>query len=348
MPAVGYVGGDPGKVSRAGDTMTGDLGLPGNPDAPLEAAPKQYVDALAATSANQFSVGNGVVGAKSIQFNGTAALVLQATPTVTRTITVPDATGVLLLGPDNVVEQVVAWTGADRWVRIDTPFSAGDNNPDLLRIFNGANQTFRLNGNGEVRKLPSAINRVGDRAFEFLDGSNDIFWECSTNPTNSALRETLLGVYGTLHGSRPGWVLVQNTLLADALQATTSLSVGGQAIPADPVWVNATLGTSIVKRNGQAAAPGSSLERGKVTWRGSLQWPTGVAVGAGYQLAQVTAAHRPASGPKSFSIRTVGSGSNISTALNLHPDGWLTPEASLGTSSGTVFLPIDGLTWDLS
>jgi hypothetical protein len=45
MVAVGYTSGDPRKVDVAGDTMTGDLVLPGNPDQPLEAATKAYVDA---------------------------------------------------------------------------------------------------------------------------------------------------------------------------------------------------------------------------------------------------------------------------------------------------------------
>lgn len=45
MGAVGYTSGDPRKVDVAGDTMTGDLTLPGDPDQPLEAATKQYVDA---------------------------------------------------------------------------------------------------------------------------------------------------------------------------------------------------------------------------------------------------------------------------------------------------------------
>jgi hypothetical protein len=43
--AVGYTSGDPRKVDVAGDTMTGDLVLPADPDQPLEAATKQYVDA---------------------------------------------------------------------------------------------------------------------------------------------------------------------------------------------------------------------------------------------------------------------------------------------------------------
>lgn len=44
MTAVGYTSGDPRKVDVAGDTMTGDLVLPADPDQPLEAATKQYVD----------------------------------------------------------------------------------------------------------------------------------------------------------------------------------------------------------------------------------------------------------------------------------------------------------------
>lgn len=46
MAAVGYTSGDPRKVDVAGDTMTGALVLPGDPDAALKAATKQYVDNL--------------------------------------------------------------------------------------------------------------------------------------------------------------------------------------------------------------------------------------------------------------------------------------------------------------
>lgn len=46
MAATGYVGGDPTKVSKTGDTMTGALVLPGDPVSPLQAADKSYADAL--------------------------------------------------------------------------------------------------------------------------------------------------------------------------------------------------------------------------------------------------------------------------------------------------------------
>jgi hypothetical protein len=46
MAATGYVGGDPNKVSKAGDTMTGPLVLPGDPTSPLQAVDKNYADNL--------------------------------------------------------------------------------------------------------------------------------------------------------------------------------------------------------------------------------------------------------------------------------------------------------------
>lgn len=45
MTAYGYTSGDPRKVDIAGDTMTGPLILSEDPVVPMEAAPKQYVDA---------------------------------------------------------------------------------------------------------------------------------------------------------------------------------------------------------------------------------------------------------------------------------------------------------------
>lgn len=42
--AVGYTSGNPNKVDRAGDTMTGALTLPADPTADLHAATKKYVD----------------------------------------------------------------------------------------------------------------------------------------------------------------------------------------------------------------------------------------------------------------------------------------------------------------
>lgn len=60
------------KVSKAGDTMTGPLLLPGNPTANLQAAPKQYVDTAVQPKANQADL-NAHVNNKSNPHSVTAA-----------------------------------------------------------------------------------------------------------------------------------------------------------------------------------------------------------------------------------------------------------------------------------
>jgi hypothetical protein len=77
MTATGYVSttGDSRKVSKAGDTMTGELVLPdSSPDAALNAASKGYVDTVAATKATgaASSTDNALV-----RFDGTTGKVLQ-------------------------------------------------------------------------------------------------------------------------------------------------------------------------------------------------------------------------------------------------------------------------------
>lgn len=61
MSAVGFVGGDPAKVSKAGDTMTGPLVLPGDPASALQAADKSYVDAHAGGAVTSVAGRTGVV-----------------------------------------------------------------------------------------------------------------------------------------------------------------------------------------------------------------------------------------------------------------------------------------------
>ena len=45
MTAIGYTNGDPRKLDKAGDAMTGDLVLAAEPTSDIEAATKSYVDA---------------------------------------------------------------------------------------------------------------------------------------------------------------------------------------------------------------------------------------------------------------------------------------------------------------
>lgn len=63
MAATGYAGGDPTKVAKAGDTMTGALVLPGDPTAALQAADKQYVDTAIAGASGAVVTVNGRSGA---------------------------------------------------------------------------------------------------------------------------------------------------------------------------------------------------------------------------------------------------------------------------------------------
>jgi hypothetical protein len=60
------------KVARTGDTMSGALTLPGNPSAALEAAPKQYVDALQTTlQGRTLTAGAGLTGGGDLSANRT-------------------------------------------------------------------------------------------------------------------------------------------------------------------------------------------------------------------------------------------------------------------------------------
>lgn len=70
MSATGYTKGDPQKVARAGDTMTGDLVLPdSNPDTALSAASRGYVDNTSVSV-----TGDTMTGALTLPGNPTALL----------------------------------------------------------------------------------------------------------------------------------------------------------------------------------------------------------------------------------------------------------------------------------
>ncbi|MFI1194092.1 hypothetical protein ACH4T9_12655 [Micromonospora sp. NPDC020750] len=139
--------------------------------------------------------------------------------------------GALLLNPPKVGGAYVGQTAAppdptqgqngNPWLRIQQPYSSGDNNPDTIQIFSTtaggqAVKTFWPNGNGEARGAPSTSNRVGGRwfeAYESLGGpSTGRFFELSTNPVVAANREPLLGAYGTGHSTQPGWIVATRVL----------------------------------------------------------------------------------------------------------------------------------------
>lgn len=112
MAATGYVSptGDARKVSKTGDTMTGELVLPdSSPDAALNAASKGYVDAVAATKAAlahaaQHAAGGGdPIQLTQAQVTGLAAALAALAPlagaTFTGLVTIDDAS-FLVTGTD--------------------------------------------------------------------------------------------------------------------------------------------------------------------------------------------------------------------------------------------------------
>lgn len=109
------------------------------------------------------------------------------------------------------------------------PFSAGDTNPDFLRVsaideFGNTVHTTVWNGNGEGRTRPSTRARVGFRAFESAESvgySTGQYAQWSSNPTAAGSREPYLGGWGTA-SAKPGWVEATRVL-----SGLTGVSIGG-------------------------------------------------------------------------------------------------------------------------
>jgi hypothetical protein len=245
--------------------------------------------------------------------------------------------------PDVAVEQVTTWTAADEWLRIDTPFSAGDTNPDLMRIFNGANIVQRWNGNGEHRTLPSTDSRNGSRHFEFLDGSSDTFWSVSTNPTNPLLRVDLLHVNGTLEGTRPGWTVASEGVEApEFLQAGLSLLPSAWTVPA----FTASWGSSPTVSDGAATGAVDPIGTQfvpalkRVHLRGVILNSTGVSAPAQTVFMTIAAAHRPATW-KQFPGRT---STNLAVRITVKETGAVVVDQAIANGASLAF---DGISWNM-
>lgn len=152
------------------------------------------------------------------------------------------------------------------------------------------------------------------------------------------------------HSSRDG--TTQSIFEATLSDNTAMFQVRANGECRAPVvrYLDCALGTNITSRTSVTVA--TFREVSSFRFRGTLQWPTGVTIAGGTTLLTVNSEHIPAT-EKSWSIRAVGAGSNVSTTLHLagadsQTPGALTNEASLGTSSGTVHLPLDGLSYDPS
>lgn len=123
------------KVSKAGDTMTGPLLLPGNPTANLQAAPKQYVDTAVQPKANQADL-NAHVDNKSNPHGVTAAQA-GAVPT-TRKVN------------NKALSEDITLTAAD----VGALATAGGTITGNLTLKNGTNYGCKLNfGDGDYVHL---------------------------------------------------------------------------------------------------------------------------------------------------------------------------------------------------
>lgn len=114
MSATGYAGGDPNKVAKAGDTMTGPLTLSADPVAALQAATKEYVDAdassaaaAAQTTAETFAT-NAVAG-ETTRAEGAEALLAP-----------------LAIARDPRENYLLGWTAPPEYMSADNPPTPGE------------------------------------------------------------------------------------------------------------------------------------------------------------------------------------------------------------------------------
>lgn len=89
MTAIGYTSGDPRKVDIAGDTLTGDLVLAGDPDQPLEAATKRYVDNVVSAASGTYVDASGDTMTGSLTLSGSAGLSVAGASTFTSRVLGP-------------------------------------------------------------------------------------------------------------------------------------------------------------------------------------------------------------------------------------------------------------------
>jgi hypothetical protein len=243
--------------------------------------------------------------------------------------------------PASDAEVVATWTAVDQWLRVNTPFSAGDANPDFLRLFNGANQTMRLNGNVEARFLPSTDGRNGCRIYEFENGSTDAFGSFSTNPTNPALREDLFFARGTLAATRGGWMVASRGIEVPEIRQN-NLSMLPTAFTV-PVY-NSTFAAATAVSNGSGSSNvsvfGSQLVpfMARVFLRGSIVNSGGVSIPANTTVCTITAGHRPPERVQ-WAGRT---STNLAVRVTVDNTGIMTLDQAMAAAAT---LSLDGGNW---
>lgn len=252
-----------------------------------------------------------------------------------------DVSAVVKLAPG--AEQVMTGDGTFTMLRAEVPYSAGDTNADQWGFFNrnAANTAWLritwLNGNFELRTMPSTANRVGFRSFEFAEAaggpSTGTFAEFSTNPTNAANREALLAVRGTGAATLPGWVTISRGIDAPNIkpEAWTAVTLGAATNP------TATYETPASRLEPNGTTDG----KGRVSLKGRIEIPANTSSGATlFTIAD--ADHRPAK-TRGFTVRT--GGGNLSPLMEINNAGQVSLNIASGASASWIYL--DGISYAL-
>jgi len=207
MAATGYVGGDPTKVSKAGDTMTGALVLPGDPISALQAADKAYVDSVTSSGvADATTTSKGKLQLAG-DLGGTAAA-----PTV------PALTGKVSTG-----RQILTGTGLSGGgdLSADRTISATDATTGAKGILQLAGD---LGGTATAPTVPALSGKVGTTR-QVLAGTG------LTGGGDLTADRTLAVSYGTSVGTAAQG---NDSRITGAVQASTATAKGDLLVATAP------------------------------------------------------------------------------------------------------------------
>lgn len=217
MAATGYTTGDPNKVNRSGDTMTGELVLPdSSPDSDLSAASRGYV-----TNAAVNVTGDTMTGPLDFNTGGVDVDVQEALSNVL-------STGVYAGGEMNIANNTsVAISGLSGYI-VDTVTDF--NNPTVTKVTT-SNQTVALSGASLTRTV----------TYWRLQSDGTLIQQ-GTKPTNTERRTSLyLGasVYDTVGGqlidvqTLPDYPRSPMNQYADLLNALGPFKISGLVVSAN-------------------------------------------------------------------------------------------------------------------
>lgn len=180
MTAVGYTSGDPRKVDVAGDTMTGDLVLPGDPNAALEAATKQYVDNAVGGASGDYVAVTGDTMTGNLTLSGSAGLTVGGDAEVAGRLTAAGFTLPMTYpgrkapfrNPTRIISQFQTGHGWTTSGGVDSGSSNLNDTTDFVKGTQSAKVVFSGNGNLDVSGL-SSIDLTG-KAVRFVVKVDDV------------------------------------------------------------------------------------------------------------------------------------------------------------------------------